>query len=164
MHPGAMLPDGRVRLCRTPSQSSHGSTVSHAAVWGFRISMVEKMPKSRRFVATMLLLKFEKCEKFSRVWGVTSKSVVRVFGSAFCRRYRSVTVGNGNLFRSDCQTLDFNWIRGQKIKVAQGSSGWLKVNQGILKHFFLRTCWTLRKCGNGGSNRCPKGRGILLQF
>jgi hypothetical protein len=47
-------------------------------------------------------------------------------------------VGNGNLFRSDCQTFAFNWIRGRKNKVNQGCSSWLKVDQGILKHFFMK--------------------------
>jgi hypothetical protein len=30
----------------------------------------------------------------------------------------------------------FSLIRGQKIKVVQGGSSWIKVAQGILKHFF----------------------------
>ena len=170
LHPEAMLPDARV-LCRTPSRSSNGSTVSHPAGWGFQISMVENMPQSGRFVATMLLQKSEKREKteksalllfqleravaqfvanktegwgfsdfsknFRGYGGVCSKSVVQIVGSGFCRRYRSVTVGNGNLFRLDCHTFAFNWIGGRKIKVAQGGSRWLKVNQPILKHFFI---------------------------
>jgi len=34
--------------------------------------------------------------------------------------------------------LAFGLIQGQKIKVAQGCSRWIKVDQGILKHFFMR--------------------------
>jgi hypothetical protein len=64
------------------------------------------------------------------------KSVVQV-GFKFRPRYRSVTVGNGKLFRSDCQTFEWSWIRGPKIKVAQAGSRQIKVAQGILKHFFM---------------------------
>jgi len=62
--------------------------------------------------------------------------------------YRWVTLGNGNVLRSAMALLRFSprlthpatsLIRRQEIKVDQGCSKWLKVAQGILKHFFMRT-------------------------
>ena len=102
------------------------------------------------------------------IGGVCSKTVVQLFESGFCHRYRSVTVGNGSVSRSVCHAFALGLIHGQKIKVAQGGSRQIKVAQGIFKHFFLAPelfwQWRLGAMVFGFVKVPPHRRGYASEF